>query len=218
MNFIEQFKTKEYNEEQLMKGYVNNLSYPEYLYYLACLSDYFYTKRKYERSLFFYDHLLKSVGCAVLLKKYGEIGKKIPKELKKYTIDLEDITTDPLMDTLGKRIDKIATKHTTKKFAFQLLTLIIGTLVGLIAAFVFHAEPNIALIIGLVIACFSPLFYRPKPITLSKTIALEKTLAYVSRHNKDLLEFVHKHIKNEQILNKTKEKNEENENKESAEN
>jgi len=194
MSFKEQFFSKEYNKEELMTGYVHNLSYEEYIYYVACLSDYFYKVRQYKKSLFFYDHLIRSIGCGMILSKYERSGRKVPKEYTKYLVDLNELTNSKEAEELGSKVDKIAAKHTTKRFFFQLLMILGGLIVGVVM-YLFGVGQNICLITGFAVAAIVPILYRPKAITLDGEIGLEKSLLYVSRHNKDLIEFVQQKIR-----------------------
>lgn len=189
MSFKEQFLTKKFNEEELLKGYVNNLGYEEYIYYVACLSEYFYNKRKYEQSLYFYDHLVKSIGSSIILRKYEQTGNKVPNEYKKYQVDFDDFTNSKDAEKLGKKIDKIAAKHTSKRFAFQMIMIVAGVIVGG-TLYLLEVKDNISIMVGLIVAAVIPLFYRPKPITIDKGVNISKNLACVTRYNKDVIEFI----------------------------
>ncbi len=189
MDFKEQFLTKKFDEEQLLKGYVNNMSYEDYVYYVACLSEYLYKKRKYQASLFFYDHLVRSVGCTIILEKYEQAGRKIQPEFEKYKVNLEEFTNSKEAEKLGKKIDKIAGLHTTKKFVFQIAMIIVGTIVAVVLSYL-KIDSKIGLIAGLLIAAAVPLFYKPKPITIDHGVTLSKNLEYVARYNKDLIDYI----------------------------
>lgn len=195
MSFKEQFINKNYNEEELFKGHVNNLSYEEYVYYLACLADHCRNKRKYQHALYFYDHLLKSVGCNTILRQYYRLGRKVPKELKIYDVDLENFTSLPEIEKLKKRIDKIGYVHVNKKFIFQMLMILAGGLLFCILHLLFKVDLNPSLIIAFSVAAITPLFYRPKPIQLDKKEKIEQHLINVTKYNQPLLDYVQKQIK-----------------------
>jgi hypothetical protein len=194
MSYKEQFFSKQYNKEELLKGYVSNLSYEEYIYYVACLSDFYYKERKYQRSLYFYDHLIRSIGCSEILRRFERTGKKIPNELKKYVVDLSELINSKEAEELGKKVDKIAGRHTTKRFVFQLIMIGVGFLVGLIL-FLLKTQELVYMMVGFAVAAIVPLFYRPKPITIDRGVELEKNMYYVARHNKDLFEYVQQKVK-----------------------
>ena len=189
MSFKEQFISKSFNEEEILKGYVNNLSYEEYIYYLACLTEVLNKKRKYAQALYFYDHLVKSVGSTIVLKKYEQTGKKLPSELDKFKVDLDEFTNSKEAENLGKKIDKIAGSHTTKRFFFQLIMILVGTVVGF-SLFLLGVKENVALIIGLVIGAVTPLFYRPKPVSIDNGVEIERCLNGVTKYNKDLISYI----------------------------
>ena len=189
MSFKDQFISKSFNEEEILKGYVNNLSYEEYIYYLACLSEVLNKKRKYAQALYFYDHLVKSVGSTIVLKKYEQTGKKLPSELDKFKVDLDEFTNSKEAENLGKKIDKIAGSHTTKRFFFQLIMILVGTVVGF-SLFLLGVKENVALIIGLVIGAVTPLFYRPKPVSIDNGVDIERCLNGVTKYNKDLISYI----------------------------
>ena len=189
MSFKEQFISKSFNEEEILKGYVNNLSYEEYIYYLACLTEVLNKKRKYAQALYFYDHLVKSVGSTIVLKKYEQTGKKLPSELDKFKVDLDEFTNSKEAENLGKKIDKIAGSHTTKRFFFQLIMILVGTIVGF-SLFLLGVKENVALIIGLVIGAVTPLFYRPKPVSIDNGVEIERCLNGVTKYNKDLISYI----------------------------
>lgn len=195
MNFKEQFQTKIFDVDALMKGHVTQLSYEEYVYYIACLSEYFHYKKKYHKALYFYDHLLKTVGCNVILRQYEKMGKKIPKELNKYLVDIDDFTNDPLANKLKKKIDKIAYVHLNKRFAFQFIAIIVGLGIYALLHFLFGVDNQLSMIIGIGLAAIVPLFYKPKEITLKDKFEIDKQLQYVVRHDTDLIEFVKAHVK-----------------------
>ena len=189
MSYKEQFIAKSFIEEEILKGYVNNLSYEEYIYYLACLSEVLNKKRKYAQALYFYDHLVKSVGSTIVLKKYEQTGKKLPSELDKFKVDLDEFTNSKEAENLGKKIDKIAGSHTTKRFFFQLIMILVGTVVGF-SLFLLGVKENVALIIGLVIGAVTPLFYRPKPVSIDNGVEIERCLNGVTKYNKDLISYI----------------------------
>lgn len=189
MNYKEQFLTKKFDSEQLLKGYVNNLSYEEYVYYLACLSEYLYKKRKYKESLFFYDHLVRSVGCTLILNKYEQTGKKIQGEFEKYKVDLDEFTNSKEAEKLGKKIDKIAGMHTTRRFILQIIMIIVGIGIGLLFNLL-KLDTPIGLVIALLVAAIVPMMYRPKPIRIDGGVKLDKNLEYVARYNKDLIDYI----------------------------
>ena len=189
MNYKEQFMTKSFNEEEILKGHVNNLSYEEYIYFLSCLSEVLNKKRKYAQALYFYDHLIKSVGSTLILRKYEQTGKKLPNEYEKFKIDLDEFTNSKEAEKLGKKIDKIAGMHTTKRFIFQLIMIVVGAIVGL-TLYAFKVPDNISLIVGLVVGAFTPLFYRPKPINIDNGVDIYKSLTGVTKYNKELITFI----------------------------
>ncbi len=216
MSFKEQFLTKNYNEEELMKGYVNNMPYEEYIYYLASLSEFFKDKRKYQHAMYFFDHLLKSVGCHTLLRQYYQLGKKIPKELEFYNVDLEEFTGSELTEKLNKKINRISYVHTNRRLMFQLLFILIGTGLFFLLHFLFSVDSNTSLIIAFVVGAFAPLLYNPKPITMD-TKKIEKQLLFVTRYDSNLLEYVQNKVrKDKNALNaiRTQEEKEDNEEKE----
>ena len=189
MSYKEQFIAKSFIEEEILKGYVNNLSYEEYIYYLACLSEVLNKKRKYAQALYFYDHLVKSVGSTIVLKKYEQTGKKLPSELDKFKVDLDEFTNSKEAENLGKKIDKIAGMHTTKRFFFQLIMILVGTVVGF-TLYLLGLKDNTALIIGLLIGAITPLFYRPKPVSIDNGVEIERSLNGVTKYNKELISYI----------------------------
>lgn len=189
MSYKEQFIAKSFVEEEILKGYVNNLSYEEYIYYLACLSEVLNKKRKYAQALYFYDHLVKSVGSTIVLKKYEQTGKKLPSELDKFKVDLDEFTNSKEAENLGKKIDKIAGMHTTKRFFFQLIMILVGTVVGF-TLYLLGLKDNTALIIGLLIGAITPLFYRPKPVSIDNGVEIERSLNGVTKYNKELISYI----------------------------
>jgi hypothetical protein len=189
MRYKEQFLSKKFNQEEILKGYTNNISYEEYIYYLACLSEVLYKQRKYKQALYFYDHLVKSVGSTYIIKKYEQTGKKLPSEFNKFKIDLDEFTNSKEAEALGKKIDKIAGKHATKKFIFQLIMILVGVAVGM-TLFFLKVQETTCLLVGMLVAAISPLFYRPKPITLDGIIRFEHNLANVNKYNKELVDYI----------------------------
>lgn len=189
MDYKEQFLTKQFNQEEILKGYTNNLSYEEYIYYLACLTEVLNKKRRYQQALYFYDHLVKSVGCTIILKKYEQTGKKLPNEFNKFRIDLEDFTNSKEAENLGKKIDKIAGLHTTKRFIFQLIMIAVGLAIGGLL-YLLKVQETTCLIVCMAVAAVVPLFYKPKPVTLDTVIKFSDNLANVNKYNKDLIDFI----------------------------
>lgn len=189
MNYKEQFLSKEFNQEEILKGYTNNLSYEEYIYYLACLSEVLYKRKKYKQALFFYDHLVRSVGSTYIIKKYEQTGKKLPSEFNKFKIDLDEFTNSKEAQVLGKKIDKIAAIHTTKRFIFQLIMMAVGVAVGM-TLFLLKVQETTCLLIGMLVAAVAPLFYRPKPITLDGIIKFDEGLGNVNKYNKELIDYI----------------------------